>query len=83
MYVHTFRSTQNFPVTSAFQVTVHAKNDNTVIDLIVENMGRVNYGPHLDSQRKGLMPPVYINDDILPCTVYALDFDESMIKVSY
>lgn len=35
------------------------------LDVLVENTGRVNYGPHLDDGRAGLVDPVMLGGDIL------------------
>ena len=35
--------------------------DNSSIDLLVENMGRVNFGPRLEKQRKGIDGAVILN----------------------
>jgi beta-galactosidase len=37
-------------------------NENSKIDILVENMGRVNFGPKLEKQRKGIDGGVQIND---------------------
>ncbi|MDF2587888.1 MAG: Beta-galactosidase [Anaerocolumna sp.] len=36
--------------------------ENSKIDILVENMGRVNFGPKLEKQRKGIDGGVQIND---------------------
>jgi beta-galactosidase len=35
------------------------------LDLLVENTGRVNYGPHMDDGRSGLIDPVMLGNDVL------------------
>ena len=35
------------------------------LDILVENSGRVNYGPHLEDGRAGLVDPVMLGDTIL------------------
>lgn len=37
----------------------------TCLELLVENMGRVNYGPHLNDQRKGIVSPVLADGEPL------------------
>ncbi len=49
---------------------------NGEIDILVENMGRVNFGPLLDYQRKGIDGSVQINGhQHMNWTHYALPFD--------
>ena len=38
--------------------------DGLELDILVENMGRVNYGPHLENQRKGILGDVLLNSHI-------------------
>ncbi len=35
---------------------------NSTLDILVENMGRINYGSELPHNKKGIIEPVYIND---------------------
>ena len=35
---------------------------NGTLDILVENMGRINYGSELPHNKKGIVEPVYIND---------------------
>ncbi len=35
---------------------------NGTLDILVENMGRINYGSELPHNKKGIIEPVYIND---------------------
>lgn len=55
------------------------------IDILVENMGRVNYGPHMESQRKGIDGSVQINGHgHAGWQMYRLPVDAQMLgKVSY
>lgn len=49
-----------------------------VLDILVENMGRVNYGYRLEHQRKGIDGAVVINDHLRSgWTIYAVD-EEAM-----
>lgn len=53
------------------------------LDILVENMGRVNYGnPNiLNSQRKGLWSPVLLNGkELLNWSVYPLQFDDEFMN---
>jgi beta-galactosidase GanA len=36
-----------------------------VLDLLIENLGRVNYGPRIIDQRKGIVGNVTVGDDVL------------------
>ena len=45
-------------------VNVDLKQDD-VLDLLVENMGRVNYGPRITEQRKGVVGNVTVGGDVL------------------
>lgn len=45
-------------------VSVSLKSDD-VLDLLVENMGRVNYGPKIPDQRKGIVGNVTVGGDVL------------------
>src|SRR5699024_5083519 len=36
--------------------------ENAVLDILVENMGRVNFGPRMEKQRKGIDQCVQINE---------------------
>jgi beta-galactosidase GanA len=45
-------------------VTLSLK-DNDVLDILIENMGRVNYGPRIPDQRKGIVGNVTIGGTIL------------------
>ncbi|MET4676430.1 MULTISPECIES: glycoside hydrolase family 35 protein [unclassified Luteibacter] len=46
------------------------------LDILVENTGRVNYGPHLDDGRAGLVDPVMLGSDVLTgWQVYPLPMD--------
>lgn len=45
---------------SEHEVSAEIKEDS-VIDILVENMGRVNFGPRMESQRKGIDGCVQIN----------------------
>lgn len=40
---------------------MYTPEDDTTMDILVENMGRVNFGPLMSKQRKGIDGPVTIN----------------------
>jgi beta-galactosidase len=62
---------------SVFQYkTITAPTDNTTLDLLVENMGRVNFGYNMNAQRKGIRGPVLLDHTIQQdFTVYPLPMD--------
>jgi beta-galactosidase len=39
--------------------------DGSILDILIENGGRINYGPELPFERKGLTKPVRLNGEIL------------------
>ncbi|CAF1196218.1 unnamed protein product [Rotaria sordida] len=65
---------QSLPNISQFQFDLSDKAKNLTI--LVENMGRVNFGPLLDHGRKGLLGKVLLNDkiEIKEWIVHVLEF---------
>ncbi|XP_023243973.1 beta-galactosidase-1-like protein 2 [Centruroides sculpturatus] len=62
----------------------HLENGDHCLDILVENMGRVNYGVplKLNSQRKGLWNPVLLEEkELRNWSVYPLQFDEKFINM--
>ncbi|XP_056621476.1 beta-galactosidase-1-like protein 2 isoform X2 [Triplophysa dalaica] len=58
----------------------HIKGEMT-LGLLVENCGRVNYGPGLDHQRKGLVGDITLNDvPLKQFTMYCLEMKPSFIN---
>lgn len=50
---------------------------NAVLDILVENNGRINYGPYLTDNRHGVTKEVLLNDKALKqWTMYGLPFDK-------
>jgi hypothetical protein len=47
------------------QILSLALNEGDVLDLLVENAGRINYGPRIPDQRKGIVGNVTISSTIL------------------
>ncbi|WP_027206412.1 glycoside hydrolase family 35 protein [Butyrivibrio fibrisolvens] len=45
----------------AKKIEPHVETLNKDLDILVENMGRVNFGPYMQKQRKGIDGPVLIN----------------------
>jgi len=71
-----------FPLPQAVNLTV-SKNDT--IDLLVENMGRINYGPRIPDQRKGIVGNVTLNGKMLEhWSMYPLPIDDpsTMVKTA-
>ncbi|XP_017578924.1 beta-galactosidase-1-like protein 2 isoform X2 [Pygocentrus nattereri] len=52
-----------------------------ILSLLVENCGRVNYGPALDKQRKGLVGDITLNHiPLKKFTMYSLDMTHNFIN---
>ncbi|WP_231891123.1 glycoside hydrolase family 35 protein [Arachidicoccus ginsenosidimutans] len=51
---------------------------NATLDILVENMGRINYGPNIEKNLKGIISPVMINGKIITgnWNMYKLPFDQ-------
>ncbi|XP_048199555.1 beta-galactosidase-1-like protein 2 [Perognathus longimembris pacificus] len=53
----------------------------TVLRILVENRGRVNYGSNIDDQRKGLLGNLYLNDSPLKnFRIYSLDMKKDFFQ---
>ncbi|XP_013835056.1 beta-galactosidase-1-like protein 2 isoform X3 [Sus scrofa] len=53
----------------------------TILRILVENCGRVNYGENIDNQRKGLIGDIYLNDTPLKkFKIYSLDMKKSFFQ---
>ncbi|XP_061058163.1 beta-galactosidase-1-like protein 2 isoform X1 [Eubalaena glacialis] len=53
----------------------------TMLRILVENCGRVNYGTNIDDQRKGLIGNIYLNDSPLKkFKIYSLDMKKSFFQ---
>ncbi|ESP02347.1 hypothetical protein LOTGIDRAFT_224863 [Lottia gigantea] len=68
----------------SLEVNTHIKQ-NDVVDIIVENLGRVNYidafSDMLNQQRKGLHGSVSLdNTELSDWKIFSLDFDKDFIK---
>ncbi|KAI4905305.1 hypothetical protein NFI96_022730, partial [Prochilodus magdalenae] len=63
------------------ELTVPHSERERILSLLVENCGRVNYGPALDEQRKGLVGDITLNHTPLKkFTMYSLDMTHDFIK---
>lgn len=51
---------------------------NATLDIVVENMGRINYGAEIIRNQKGIISPIYINNQVLngDWEMYSLPFDK-------
>lgn len=51
---------------------------NAQLDILVENMGRINWGAEIVHNLKGIISPVTINDEVIGSTweMYSLPFDK-------
>lgn len=58
------------------RVRVDVGGEFNTLDILVENLGRVNYGRKIDDQRKGLAPDQVVMDDVVlgDVKIYCLDF---------
>ncbi|MBZ3872261.1 Beta-galactosidase-1-like protein 2, partial [Sciurus carolinensis] len=53
----------------------------TLLRILVENRGRVNYGNNIDDQRKGLIGNLYLNDSALKkFRIYSLDMKKNFFQ---
>ncbi|XP_060035211.1 beta-galactosidase-1-like protein 2 isoform X2 [Erinaceus europaeus] len=53
----------------------------TILRILVENRGRVNYGDNIDDQRKGIIGNIYLNDSPLKkFKIYSLDMKEKFFQ---
>ena len=61
------------------QIVLPARKDKAQLDILVEPMGRINFGPEM-ADRKGLIAPVKLGDDVLKkWRVYRLPLDSNML----
>ncbi|CAF3349499.1 unnamed protein product [Rotaria sp. Silwood1] len=58
--------------------------DTSKLTIIVENMGRINYGPTLDHSRKGILDKVLFNNkiELKEWTVHVLGFRQGMSSIT-
>jgi len=59
-------------------------SDTKNLTIIVENMGRINYGPTLDQSRKGILDKVLLDNviEIKKWTIYALEFRQGTSSIT-
>ncbi|XP_063061674.1 beta-galactosidase-1-like protein 2 [Engraulis encrasicolus] len=63
------------------RLTIPTSKDTRTLSLLVENCGRVNYGEALNSQRKGLIGDIVLNNTPLKgFSVHCLDMMPSFLK---
>ncbi|KAH0516514.1 Beta-galactosidase-1-like protein 2 [Microtus ochrogaster] len=54
---------------------------HTMLRILVENRGRVNYGDNIDTQRKGLIGNLYLdNNPLKNFKIYSLDMTKSFLQ---
>jgi beta-galactosidase len=53
---------------------------NSTLDILVENMGRINYGAKITENTKGIISPVFINDFEISegWSMYRIPFEQAM-----
>ena len=59
-------------------------SDTTTLTILVENVGRINFGPTLDFSRKGILGKVLLDKtvELSKWTVHALEFQKGMSSVT-
>jgi beta-galactosidase len=59
-------------------------SNTKILTIIVENMGRINYGSTLDYSRKGILDKVLLNNtiELNKWTVYTLEFRKGMSSIT-
>ena len=60
----------------------HLRSDATnILQILVENCGRVNYGLDIDNQRKGILGSVLVDDEKLTSwEIYSLEFQPDWLR---
>ncbi len=67
--------------TTNYVVQLPARKAPVILDILVDAMGRVNYGVGLLTDRKGIRSPVRLDgDEIANWEVYSLPLDQPMLK---
>ncbi|XP_057347119.1 beta-galactosidase-1-like protein 2 isoform X2 [Manis pentadactyla] len=63
------------------QIVIPLIQGYSMLRILVENRGRVNYGDNIDDQRKGLIGNIYLNDSPLKkFRIYSLDLKKSFFQ---
>ncbi|XP_028619743.1 beta-galactosidase-1-like protein 2 isoform X1 [Grammomys surdaster] len=63
------------------KITIPLTQGYTILRILVENRGRVNYGNNIDSQRKGLIGNLYLNNKPLKnFKIYSLDMTKQFLQ---
>ncbi|CAF0819770.1 unnamed protein product [Rotaria sordida] len=59
-------------------------SDTSYLTIIVENMGRINYGPTLDRSRKGILDKVLFDNkiELKEWTIHVLEFRQGMSSIT-
>ncbi|XP_051052881.1 beta-galactosidase-1-like protein 2 isoform X1 [Phodopus roborovskii] len=62
-------------------ITIPLTQGYTTLRILVENRGRVNYGNNIDTQRKGLIGNLYLdNDPLKKFRIYSLDMTKQFFQ---
>jgi beta-galactosidase len=57
-------------------ITITVPSENATIDILVENLGRINFGPYLLKNKKGITEKVLLaNKELTNWKMYSLPFD--------
>ncbi|TKC41085.1 hypothetical protein EI555_010903 [Monodon monoceros] len=68
-------------VIPSIQCPLCSQQGFTMLRILVENRGQVNYGTNIDDQRKGLIGNIYLNDSPLKkFKIYSLDMKKSFFQ---
>ncbi|KAL6035141.1 hypothetical protein STEG23_007781, partial [Scotinomys teguina] len=63
------------------KITIPLTQGYTILRILVENRGRVNYGDNIDTQRKGLIGNLYLNNNPLKnFKIYSLDMTKKFFQ---
>ncbi|OBS59551.1 hypothetical protein A6R68_09322, partial [Neotoma lepida] len=63
------------------KITVPLTQGYSILSILVENRGRVNYGNNIDTQRKGLIGNLYLNNNPLKdFKIYSLDMTKKFFQ---
>jgi beta-galactosidase len=58
-------------------IALHIPSGTSTLDILVENLGRVNFGPHMDGERKGITQSVALDGrELKGWEIYPLPMDD-------
>lgn len=59
------------------QLEITTQSGHSTLDILVENLGRINYGPHLQDDRKGILGSVTLNGhELTGWEIYSLPMSD-------